>query len=203
MVIFLFGMMMHWQWWRSSPASSLTKLSPPEKLSSAFGFNPWIWLLVLVLGLFVFTSSCWLTLCTLPTFSDQTLAQRPYLEWEVDFFAAKPTWCYWPIVDCWFSWQSQPGVIDPLLIVDFHGKTNLVLLTLATTSFSESNWVMQATGPKISSCFGKMITVMLMLAKRMMNLHASRAVRQTRDQGWLDKKTIPGNQVDNEDFEDY
>ena len=89
------------------------------------------------------------------------------------------------------------------MIVDFHGKTNLVLLTLATTSFSESNWVMQATGPKISSCFGKMITVMLMLAKRMMNLHASRAVRQTRDQGWLDKKTIPGNQVDNEDFEDY
>ena len=42
-----------------------------------------------------------------------------------------------------------------------------------------------------------------MLAKRMMNLHASRAVRQTRDQGWLDKKTIPGNRVDNEDFEDY
>ena len=30
---------------------------------------------------------------------------------------------------------------------------DLVLLTRPTTSFSESNWVMQATGPKISSCF--------------------------------------------------
>ena len=28
-------------------------------------------------------------------------------------FMAKPPWCYWPIVNCWFSWQNKPGVIDP------------------------------------------------------------------------------------------
>ena len=60
---------------------------------------------------------------------------------------------------------------------------DLVLLTLATTSFSESNWVMQATGPKISSWFAKisliknemvlMLMLMLMLMLILMNLHAS------------------------------
>ena len=43
---------------------------------------------------------------------------------------------------------------------------------------------MQATGPKISSCFRKSV---LML----MNLHASWAVRQTRDQSWSYKKAAP------------
>ena len=44
------------------------------------------------------------------------------------------------------------------MIYDNNDK-DLVLLTLATTSFSESNWVMQATGPKISSYFDKIIVI--------------------------------------------
>ena len=42
---------------------------------------------------------------------------------------------------------------------DKNNDKDLVLLTLAITSFSESNWVMQATGPKISSCFAKMLVI--------------------------------------------